>query len=88
MKKGGEHHVFGDREPGVPSLPHDQGRNPEKMRHVRNIGPLAPFDVEDTRIVYCAGKPARQVELSDPIVVCTLSFFFHSASMCVSLLFS
>jgi hypothetical protein len=30
MKKGGDHHVFGDRDPGVPCLTHDQGRNPRR----------------------------------------------------------
>jgi hypothetical protein len=81
MKKGGNHHVFGDRAPGMASLTHDQGRNSEKMRHVRNICTLAPFDVEDTRIFDCARKPAGQVKLSARIVVWTLVFCFHSASI-------
>src|ERR1035437_5981206 len=64
MKKGGDHHVFGDRAPGVAGLTHDQGCNSQKMRHVWNIGTLAPLDVEDTRIFDCARKPAGQVQLS------------------------
>jgi altronate dehydratase len=81
MKKGGDHHVFGDGESGVASLTHDQGCNSQKMRHVRNICPLAPLDVEDARIFDCARKPAGQVQLSARIVVCTLVFCSHSASI-------
>jgi hypothetical protein len=81
MKKGGDHHVFGDGAPGVASLTHDQGCNSQKMRHVRNIGPLAPLDVEDARIFDSACKPAGQVQLSARIVVCALVFCFHSASI-------
>jgi hypothetical protein len=83
MKKGGDHHVFGDGEPGVPSLTHDQGCNPEKMRHVWNVGPLPPLDVEDTDIFDCARKPAGQAELSGRILAFTLASCSHSASMWV-----
>ena len=69
MKKGGDHHVFGDGESDVTSLAHDQGRDPQKVCHVRNIGTLAPLDVEDTRVLDRARKPAGQVELSRLIVV-------------------
>jgi hypothetical protein len=83
MKEGGDHHVFGDGEPGVASLTHNEGGNPEKMCHVRNVGTLAPFDVDDTRVFDCARKPAGQVELLGFIVVRTPILCFHSASMCV-----
>lgn len=45
VEKGCDHHVFCDGEPGVASLTHDEGGDAEKMRHVRNVGTLAPFDV-------------------------------------------
>jgi hypothetical protein len=57
VKKGGDHHVFGDREPGVPSFTHYQGCNSQKMGHVWNVGSLAVFDVDVTRILDRAGEP-------------------------------
>src|ERR1035437_1879283 len=81
MKKGGNHHVFCDKEPYVPNLAHDQGGNPQEMRHVRNIGSFAPLGVDLTRIVHGARKPATQLEWFGLIVVHVLAFLSHCASM-------
>ena len=81
MKKGGDHHVFGDREPGVPNFTHYQGCNSQKMGHVWNVGSLAVFDVDVTRILDRAGEPARQVELPTLIIVRTLLSCLHNASI-------
>lgn len=81
MKPGGDHHVFRDRDPGVPCLTHNQGRNPQKMGHVQNIGSLTPPDVDVTRTVHCARKPTGQMKLLGLIVVYALAFWSHCASM-------
>lgn len=86
MKKGGNHHVFGNRETGVSSLTHHQGCNPKKMRHVRNAGSFAPLDVDDTRIVNGARKSTAQVESGGFIVVRATVFRCHNASILLFIL--
>ncbi len=76
MKQSGDHHVFGDREGGVPGFTHYQRCNPKKVCHVRNTGSLAPLDVDVTCTVDCACKPAAQVELGGLMAILFVSSVF------------
>ena len=69
-----DHHLFGHRERNLPCLAHHQRCDAEKVSDVGNISFLAPLDVEHTRIVDCARKPAAQIELAGPIRPLALCF--------------
>jgi hypothetical protein len=83
MEESCDHHVFCDRETSMPSLTHDQGCNPQKMRHVRYLSALSPLDVDVTSIFDCGRKSATQVKMFDRIDIRFPALCFHSVSLCI-----
>src|SRR5580658_3502075 len=63
MQEGGDHHVFRNGAPCVPSLAHHQRSNSEQMRHIGNVGSLPHLGVDASRIINSACKSLAQVEL-------------------------